>query len=274
MKKFNFGKFKDIKKDLIFQRVAELLEDRLPDAVGVYGGDLHNYVFNDEPAFMWTNMAEGAVDSVGVWSAIRLVKQYEVDNFGESNTEFEPCKIANMLTYIYGEFLLAQVESLAGEMWDRELTEEDLDIIVSELQKWADENLPVDGNYSLPSIDTQVWGYYGSYQVGDMRARFLLLAVVALPALGCESVDELADRWNVEQAIIANSPAKLVEVDAVDSVGGFNPYSVDFKSADDFEQTLELNADQKWKWLRYRRAEIGICFEDEFLNDKGQCELY
>lgn len=110
-----------------------------------------------------------------------------------------------------------------------------------------------------------------------MKARLFLplLAVVALPAFGCDrlGVNELANRWNVEQATIANLPAKLVEVDAVDSVGGFNPYSEDFKSVDDFEQSLELNADQKWKWLRYRRAEIGICFEDEFLNAQGKCEL-
>ena len=107
-----------------------------------------------------------------------------------------------------------------------------------------------------------------------MKTRlFFALLVIAVPALGCVSVDGLADRWNVERVIIANLPAKLVEADAVDSVVGFNPYSVDFKSADDFEQSLELNADQKWKWLRYRRAEIGICFEDEFLNAQGQCEL-
>lgn len=104
---------------------------------------------------------------------------------------------------------------------------------------------------------------------------FLSLLAITVTAFGCDrlGVNELADRWNVEQAIIANLPEKLVEVDAVDSVGGFNPYTVDFKSVDDFEQSLELNANQKWKWLRYRRAEIGICFEDEFLNTKGQCEL-
>ena len=100
-----------------------------------------------------------------------------------------------------------------------------------------------------------------------------LLAVVSSPVLGRDSVDELADRWNVEQAIIADLPEKLVEVDAIDSVGGFNPYSVDFVDADQFEKSVELNADQKWKWLRYRRAEIGICFEDEFLNANGKCEL-
>ena len=108
-----------------------------------------------------------------------------------------------------------------------------------------------------------------------MKTRlFLLLLVVALPALAVDSwsVNDLAERWHVERAIIANLPEHLLEVDAIESVGGFNPYSVDFKSADDFEQSLELNADQKWKWLRYRRAEIGICFEDEFLNSDGQCE--
>ena len=163
MKKLNFDKFKDIKEDLIFQRVVELLRDRLPDAVGVYGCDLHNHIFNEDPAFIYTNKAESAVNSVGVWSAIRLVRQYEVDNFGESKIEIEPCKIANMLVYIYGEFLLAQVESLSNEMCDRELTEKDINKIAKELQKWANDNLPVEGDYSLQSIDTQVWDYYGSY---------------------------------------------------------------------------------------------------------------
>ena len=102
----------------------------------------------------------------------------------------------------------------------------------------------------------------------------MLLAVVALPALAVDSwsVNDLAEHWNVERAIIANLPERLLQVDAIDSVGGFNPYAVDFKNADDFEQSVELSHNQKWKWLRYRRAEIGICFEDEFLNADGQCE--
>lgn len=163
MKRLNFGKFKDNKEDLIFQRATELLQDRLPDAVGEYGCDLHDYLFNEDPAFIYTNKAESAVNTVGVWSAIRLVRQYEVDNFGESKIEIEPCKIANMLVYIYGGFLLAQVDSLSNEMWDRELTKKDINKIAKELQKWADENLPVEGDNSLRSIDSQVWDYYGSY---------------------------------------------------------------------------------------------------------------
>lgn len=152
-----------MEEDLIFERVAELLDDRLPDAVGQYGYDLHNYIFNEEPAFIYTNRAESAVDSVGVWSAIRLVKQYEVDNFGESNTEIEPCKIANVLTYIYGEFLFAQVGHLHDKAWDRELTESDIKKIASTLRKWAKENLPTGENYFKQPLDAQVWEYYGSY---------------------------------------------------------------------------------------------------------------
>lgn len=67
--------------DEIFAKVCEILDERLDDdAVGQYGCDLHNYLFNEEQAFIWNNEAESAVDSVNVWSAIRLVQTYEKDN--------------------------------------------------------------------------------------------------------------------------------------------------------------------------------------------------
>lgn len=163
MKVIDYEKHKGTEKDLIFERVADLLNDRLPDAVGEYGCDLHNFIFNEEQAFIYTNRAEDACESVGVWSAIRLVHKYEIDNFGESNTEIEPCKVANMLTYIYGEFLLAQVEHLHGKAWDCELTDRDIKKIARELRKWAKENLPTGENYFVQPLDVQVWEYYGSY---------------------------------------------------------------------------------------------------------------
>ena len=87
------------------------------------------------------------------------------------------------------------------------------------------------------------------------------------------SVALLADFWSVDAEVIANLDFDLLVDEAVQSVAGFNPYSVDFKNADDFIESKRLNDDQKWKWLRYRRAEIGVCFEDEFLNAEGHCEL-
>lgn len=154
----------NVNNDKILERTGELFLDRLPDAVGQYGYDLHHFLFNIDYAFIYDNEAEEAVNSVSVWSAIRLVRQYEMDNFGESNTEIEPCKIANMLTYIYGEFLLAQVEHLQGEALDRELTEEDLETIAEQLEQWLEANAPTENDrYTNREIDGQIWDYYGAY---------------------------------------------------------------------------------------------------------------
>lgn len=164
MKNINFEKY-NIKDDKILERTGELFLDRLPEAVGQYGCDLHHFLFNEEAGFTWDNEAEEACDSVNVWSAIRLVRKYELDNFGEAYTKIEPCKIANMLVYIYGEFLLAQVKHLTGEAWDRELTAEDLDIIAEQLEQWLEANAPTeaDKNYINRTLDGQVWDYYGAY---------------------------------------------------------------------------------------------------------------
>lgn len=163
MKAINFEKY-NINDDKILERTGELFNDRLADAVGQYGCDLHNYLFNEDYAFIWNNEAEVACESVGVWSAIRLVQKYEKDNFGETSTEIEPCKIANMLTYIYGEFLLTQVEHLQGDAWNRGLTEEDLNIIAEQIENWLEANAPTETDrYTNREIDGQVWDYYGAY---------------------------------------------------------------------------------------------------------------
>lgn len=143
MKSIKFKKY-NINNDKILERTGEL--------------------FNEVYAFIHDNEAEEAVNSVNVWSAIRLVNKYEMDNFGEATTEIEPCKIANMLVYIYGEFLLNQIEHLTGEAWDRELTEEDLEIITEQLEAWLEANAPTENDrYTNRTIDGQIWDYYGAY---------------------------------------------------------------------------------------------------------------
>ena len=118
----------------------------------------------EEFAANFETEAEEACDSVGVWSAIRLVRQYEMNNFGETYTGIEPCKIANLLCYISGAFLLAQLQYLQGDTWDRELTEEDLEIIAEQLEQWLELNAPTENDrYTNREIDGQVWDYYGTY---------------------------------------------------------------------------------------------------------------
>ena len=163
MKALVYEKYKGLDEDLIFKKVAELLSDRLPEAVGQYGCDLKSFIFNEEQAFIWDAEAASAVDSVGVWSAIRLVHTYERDNFGEVNTKIEPCEIANMLVFIYGEFLLAQVEHLQGKALDRELTEKDLQKITKQIASWAYQTLPSNDHLYRRTLDGLVWDYFGAY---------------------------------------------------------------------------------------------------------------
>lgn len=148
--------------DKIFERACEMLDERLDGAVGEYGGDLHGYVFNEIYAFDNDKQAEVAVDSVGVWSAIRLVRKYEQDLYGESNTPIEPYRVGNMLVYIYGYFLLNLSEHLQNR-WDDELTAEDLDKIRKEIIEWCVTYLPDNKRSFSRPIDGLVWDEYGTY---------------------------------------------------------------------------------------------------------------
>lgn len=152
----------NIENDHIFECACDLLDERLDGAVGEYGCDLHNYVFNEIFAFDNDKQAEVAVDSVGVWSAIRLVKNYEQDRFGESNTPIDPYRIGNMVVYIYGDFMLNLSEHLQNR-WDDELTAEDLDKIRKEIIEWCVTYLPDNKRSSRRPIDGLVRDEYGTY---------------------------------------------------------------------------------------------------------------
>ena len=57
MKTINFEIY-NINDDKILERTGELFLDRLSDAVGQYGCDLHSFLFNEDYAFTWNNEAE------------------------------------------------------------------------------------------------------------------------------------------------------------------------------------------------------------------------
>lgn len=148
-------KFDNTNNDRILARMLDIA-DSIDDAVGTYGCDLHSELFNEDYAFIYSSNAEEACESVGTWSAIRLVAQYEKDNFGNVHTEIEPCAIANMCVYIYGEFFLNQSKHLQ-KAWDRKLTKKDVSKIKKELQTFLNEGV------SYRGFDGMVWGCYGTY---------------------------------------------------------------------------------------------------------------
>lgn len=76
-------------------------------------------------------------------------------------------------------------------------------------------------------------------------------------------VEDLAGLWGVSVATIQKAVAdnpQLLQVKAVESEFHFNPFSVNLEQ---LEQEPKRNADRIYKWLRYRRNELGVCFEDE-----------
>lgn len=147
--------FDNTEDDEILDRMLSMA-NAIDGKVGTYACDLHNELFNEEPAFPYVSWAEAACDSVGTWSAIRLVFKYEQDNFGQVHTEIDPCHIANMCVYIYGRFFLNQSEHLQRK-WDSKLTKRDINKIKKELQTFLDEGV------SSRCFDGMVWDEYGTY---------------------------------------------------------------------------------------------------------------
>ena len=109
------------------------------DGRDVYGCDLHHEIFNREYYTTWIPQTEADTDDLGVWDCIKLVHTYEKWNFGEFNTKIEPYPVANMVNYILGYHLLGKSEHLTkSDAWDNYLTEEDLEVIQSELRAYIE----------------------------------------------------------------------------------------------------------------------------------------
>lgn len=147
--------FDNTEGDKILDRMLDMADD-IDDKVGTYASELSFELFREDPPFAYVSTAEEACDSVGTWSAIRLVAKYEKDNFGEMQTEIDPCRIANVCVYIYGEFFLNQSEHLQ-RVWDNKLTKRDINKIKKELQHFLDYGV------SSRMFDGMVWDEYGTY---------------------------------------------------------------------------------------------------------------
>tara|TARA_Y100001970_G_scaffold132324_1_gene163214 strand:- start:1161 stop:1544 length:384 start_codon:yes stop_codon:yes gene_type:complete len=120
-------------KDLI-ETVREYILDRLGDGIGEerYACDLHNYLVNEDYFIIGTWQAEQFLGNA-VWDAIRMIQDYEKENFGECTTDLSsPEKVANMFAYIVGEEILGESEHLRDK-WDGKLDNADLARIREEL---------------------------------------------------------------------------------------------------------------------------------------------
>jgi hypothetical protein len=118
----------------LLKDVKENIIDQLDDSLeGVYSSDLHCETCNRDMFIQGTYKAKQWLGDEA-FNAIQKVKEYEQDNFGECNTDLnDPLDVANMLAYILGDELLNESKVLL-DLWDKELTSEDLQSIKGELE--------------------------------------------------------------------------------------------------------------------------------------------
>lgn len=108
--------------------------DSIDNVEGVYGCDLHNLLFNEDYFIIGYYQAEEYLkNGPGVFDAIREIKEYEEDNFGEVSTDLSDSeKVVNMYAYIKGEKLLNDCSTVVDN-WGNYLTEENIKDITKEL---------------------------------------------------------------------------------------------------------------------------------------------
>ena len=70
--------------------------------------DIHHYAFNQDYYIIGTYKAAQWLGDRD-FECIRIIQEYEKDNFGECTTDFSsPEKVVNMYTYIVGEQVVSE----------------------------------------------------------------------------------------------------------------------------------------------------------------------
>ena len=74
--------------------------------------ELHNDIFNTDYYIIGYYNCEQWLKKhrINTFEAIEFVQQYELDNFGDINTDINSERIVNMITYIVGEQILFDFE--------------------------------------------------------------------------------------------------------------------------------------------------------------------
>ena len=86
---------------------GETAEQMLRDAFHEGSSDLHHEIFNTDYYIIGTYKAKQWLGA-DAFDAIAMIKDYEMDNFGEVYTDLSnPERVVNMVVYIIGEEVVA-----------------------------------------------------------------------------------------------------------------------------------------------------------------------
>lgn len=93
------------------QMILDAINDQRITEEMIDDGDVHHEVFNTDYFIIGYYDADKWIEENfnDTFAAIDIVKEYEVDNFGQMNTDINSEKIANMLSYICGEQVISEL---------------------------------------------------------------------------------------------------------------------------------------------------------------------
>ena len=96
----------DYKYDEIKQYFDDYIKEQDNDWIDENLDDLHYHAFNTDYYIIGNYQATKWLGDE-VFNIINFIKQYEIDNFGEVNTDFSsPESVVNMYAYIIGESIV------------------------------------------------------------------------------------------------------------------------------------------------------------------------
>ena len=120
--------------------IKETLLDNLDGYEGIKDytfDDVFNDLFNSDYYIIGYKEAADALKEYGVFKALEEVQRWDVENFGEWNTDYtDPEKIANTLEYIHASEYMQEMLDRAGLYLEDETTAENVNEFIETLKEY------------------------------------------------------------------------------------------------------------------------------------------
>ena len=115
--------------------IRKYVVENISNLVGTPMGDIHHYLFNQDYWVVGYYQAEQEIlKHCSIFQAIGIVKDYEMDHFGEVYTDLSSSeRVCYMLVYILGDECLNGCKAVSDN-WDNNLTDDIANQIINELK--------------------------------------------------------------------------------------------------------------------------------------------
>ena len=122
-------------KESIKEELKSYKNENIRYYVDCYACDLHHELFNSDYYIIGYHRAKLWLKyhDISAWDAIRIVQEYEKDEFGEVTTDCSSSEnVVNMLAYIYGFEILLKSRTL-DKLWNKRLSINNINDIIDDI---------------------------------------------------------------------------------------------------------------------------------------------